>query len=144
MERLVEPEWLDGLAANDPQAARSRRDLRRLNGVMGHVDIMAGLWRRAQLTHGPCHLADVGAGDGSFALQLVRRLSPQVRVAAVTLVDRLALLSAETHAGFASLGCAVEAICADVFAWLPAARPVTVITANLFLHHFADNDLARL
>src|SRR5262245_27301775 len=39
--RRVEPEWLDGLPATDPGAIRSRRDLRRLNRIMGHVGIVA-------------------------------------------------------------------------------------------------------
>jgi hypothetical protein len=41
MERVVQPELLDELPARDPRAARSRRDLRRLNMLMGHHRIMA-------------------------------------------------------------------------------------------------------
>ncbi len=144
MERLVEPEWLDGLPASDPDAARSREDLRRINRLMGHVGIMARLLRRADLGIGCCSLADLGAGDGSFALDLVRCLSPRIRISTVTLVDRVALLSAEAHAGFVRTDCAVEAVCADVFTWLQETRPATVMTANLFLHHFDNEQLARL
>src|SRR6266536_2463430 len=136
MERLVEPEWLDGLPANDPAATRSRQDLRRINRLMGHVGIMARVLSRAELGIDPCSLADLGAGDGSFALHLVRRLSPRVRITNVTLVDQVGLLSPETDAGFVRAGCAVEAVCADVFTWLQETRPATVMIANLFLHHF--------
>src|SRR6266496_3640460 len=138
MERLVEPEWLDGLPASDPAAARSRQDLRRLNRLMGHVGIMDRLLRRAEFGIGRCSLADLGAGDGSFALNLVRRLSPRVRITEVTLVDRVALLNPETYAGFVRADCAVVAVCADVFTWLQETRPATVMTANLFLHHFTN------
>ena len=43
MERCVEPEMLDRLPAADPEAIRSRSDLRRVNRLMGH----AGIIRRA-------------------------------------------------------------------------------------------------
>ncbi len=144
MERLVEAEWLDRLPPNDNRAVRSRQDLRRLNYLMGHVGMMARLFHRAAPAGNRCHLAALGAGDGTFTLELVRHLSPRFRFDMVTLVDRLALLSAETHASFVELGCTVEAIRGDVFTWLQNARPATVITANLFLHHFTDDSLATL
>ena len=41
MERVVQPELLDELPARDPRAARSRRDIQRLNLLMKHHRIMA-------------------------------------------------------------------------------------------------------
>jgi hypothetical protein len=40
MQRVVEPEWLDELPPADSRAVTSRRDLRRINWLMGHVGIL--------------------------------------------------------------------------------------------------------
>ena len=61
--RIIETEWLDSLPASDPRAERSRRDLRRVNTIMGNArHIAAALrphWREGM------RVADLGAGDGS-------------------------------------------------------------------------------
>ena len=44
--RQVAPEILDGLCSDDPRAMASRRDLKRVNALMFHATIMAGLLRR--------------------------------------------------------------------------------------------------
>lgn len=144
MERVVEPEWLDTLPAEDRRAKGSRRDLRRLNYLMGHAVTMSRLVARTSLPVGIWHLAELGAGDGAFALQLVRRIPPGRRPASVTLVDRIALVNTRTENGFAKVGCKVTNVCGDVFEWLASAPQTTVLSANLFLHHFPDDDLARL
>jgi hypothetical protein len=64
MERVVEPEILDGLPANDPEARRSRRDLRLLNVLMGNER-----WLARQVAAHPEAAArgvvEAGAGTGS-------------------------------------------------------------------------------
>ena len=144
MERIVESEWLDELAVDDDRAVRSRRDLVRLNCLIGHARIMSGLLARTRKGGSECHLVELGAGDGTFALRWTGRLPPQTRPARVTLVDRLPSISEETRQEFAERGCTVNVVQADVFDWLPGGERATVISANLFLHHFAENNLARL
>ena len=39
--RVLEPEWLDALPHEDPRARRSRRDLVRVNALMGNDRIVA-------------------------------------------------------------------------------------------------------
>jgi len=41
LQRSVEPEWLDQLAAKDPRAIRHRRDLKLINALMLQPSIMA-------------------------------------------------------------------------------------------------------
>ena len=53
--RTLEPEVLDVLAANDPRACRSRRDLVRINFVMRQQAIMAALLHSAGTP--PCRIA---------------------------------------------------------------------------------------
>lgn len=74
MDRFVETEWLDALAAEDPRARRSRRDIGRLNAVMGHARIMAGELRSAFSRHLSLQLIELGAGGGEFMLNVARRL----------------------------------------------------------------------
>jgi hypothetical protein len=144
MERVVESEWLDELPAGDQRAVGSRGDLVRLNFLMGHAGIMAGLFQEAMREARGYHIAELGAGDGSFAWRWIRCLPPRLRPTRVTLVDRVGLVSQRTKEKFADIGCEVGVRQADVFDWLMASEQAEVISANLFLHHFGQPDLARL
>lgn len=149
MHRLVEPELLDGLPATDPQAAGSRADLRRLNFIMGHAGILSRALRHHPTSKAgperPLRVVELGAGDGSLALELARRWSAHGVVGELTLIDRQNLLSAETLRAFGVLHWSVRVVESDVFAWFEALSvPVEVIFANLFLHHFETDRLRAL
>jgi hypothetical protein len=136
MQRVLEPEWLDCLPQYDARAQRSRRDLRRVNFLMGnarHVArALAPVFRSENQT---MHLVDLGAGDGSFMQRVVRRLNPpDIRV---TLVDR-ALVPGPMS--WNALG-----VAADVHEFLARPGPrFDALVANLFLHHFEAGPLRRL
>ena len=136
MPRSVTPEWLDRLPAHDERAMRSRRDLRRINGWM----LQPGNMARGLLTHCECPrtILDIGSGDGTFMLQVARRLAPHWPDVTVVLLDRQDIVSGKTRQGFAALGWRLDTVCADVFAFFAAPHPprVDIVTANLFLHHF--------
>ena len=146
MERCVEPELLDQLPASDPGAVRSRFDLTRVNLLMGHAAIMAKSLMARAANRRPRVLLDIGAGDGAFMLRVARRLAPRWPDCRVILLDKQNIVSADTRAAFAALGWTVETVAADVFDFFGAADcpKADVITANLFLHHFADQPLSRL
>ena len=144
MERVVESEWLDDLAVDDDRAVHSRRDLVRLNYLMSHARIMSGLLAQTGVGGSEFHLVELGAGDGRFALRWIGALPPQARPTRVTLVDRLPSVSDETRRGFSERGFAINVVRADVFDWLAGAERVTVISANLFLHHFDADNLAKM
>lgn len=146
MRRLVEPELLDQLPVTDPEAVRSRRDLSRLNAVMGHL----GILYRALTVTDPVpalrRLVEWGAGDGTFLLRLARRLAPRFRNVRVLLVDRQRVVAPETLSAFGELSWEAEAMVADLLdgsgpVW---SEPADLILANLFLHHFEDAALAEL
>jgi len=138
--RSLEPELLDLLAADDPRARASRRDLVRINFVMRQQTIMAGLLRPLAA---PRRLADLGSGDGRFLLGLARRMAPHWPQVTALLVDRQDLVSAQTRAGFSALGWKCESITGDIFEAMPHLD-AEMITANLFLHHLDSLDLRRL
>ena len=145
LTRCVEAETLDHLREDDPRAIRSRRDLRRINRIMGNILIVDSLLHRS-LSHPPLRIAELGAGDGSLLLRLAERRARSWPAVTLTLVDRQNLLSAATRAAFADLGWTVHAAAMDVFAWLEREdHPrYDAIVANLFVHHFEADALSRL
>jgi len=144
--RQVEPEWLDELPAADPGAIHSRRDLRRLNVVMGNAGAILRLLAESGVAGPAPRVIELGAGDGTLLLAVARRLGPSWRGTRAQLVDRAMLVSGATRDGFASLDWELEVVTNDVFADLARspAREGTLILANLFLHHFERERLREL
>lgn len=145
MARRIEPELLDALPPDDLSAIGSRRDLRRINIWMRQAGIMARLLRDCGLA-GPRSILELGAGDGTFMLDVARRLGPSWAGAKVRLVDRQDLVATETRHAFASLGWIVGTETADILdeAHDCLRTPVDIVTANLFLHHFRPAELSAL
>jgi hypothetical protein len=146
MQRCVEPEILDRLPARDPAAIRSRSDLRRLNGLMGHSGILARALAPGRDQPQLCTLVELGGGDGTLLLQLAKQLARNGHQPATQLVDQLNIVSPDTHRAFAALGWPLEVVTADVFDWLASSdRPRSDgLIANLFLHHFSAEQLREL
>ena len=144
MERRVEPEILDGLHADDPAARRSRRDLARVNRIMGNAGILAR--RLGRLRGSPRNILEIGAGDGATSLAIARKLYRHWPGARLTLLDRQPVVPRQRLAAFAALGWQAEPVTGDVFDVLGRSRGHDLIIANLFLHHFDDwlDDLLEL
>lgn len=146
LPRRLEPEWLDQLPADDARAIRIRRDLTRINAWMLNARSMA----RALIKYGagqpPRTIVDLGSGDGQFMLEIARRLTQHWPKVTVVLQDRQDIVSPATRRSFAALQWRVETSSSDVFDFLDGRRfsGADVITSNLFLHHFTDEQLARL
>ncbi len=143
MQRCVKPELLDDLPARDPQAIRSRGDLRRVNRLMGHASILRRALALAEIQKPLRHVIELGAGDGTFLLGLAGQLARPEHQPEVQLVDQQDLLTPETRRAFSTFGWNVQAIQADVFEWLarPAIARSDLWVANLFLHHFSEEQL---
>jgi hypothetical protein len=144
--RILEPEWLDSLPAEDNRAARSREDLRRMNRLLGHSRILQKFLRyHPQPVR--C-LVELGAGDGTLLLRLARELAPVWGRVRVRAIDRQPCFTSKTVDAFARLGWSLELIKDDVsegLARLDSEDPAeTVMIANLFLHHFSDEELRLL
>lgn len=149
--RTVRREILDELEPRDPRAMRSRRDLQRINRVLGSYGILARSLRQAlrprRLTRTPLRLLELGAGDGSLALRLATHFAARWPAAELTLLDRQSLIGASTGTAFAHLGWALRPLTADVLEWAraPAQQlPWDIILTNLFLHHFEESALREL
>lgn len=134
MTRVLQPELLDELPSTDPRAVHSRRDLRRINKVMGNGRLIADFVSRNVRTDHPLRLAEIGAGDGNVGSQVARRFSS----GELTLIDRTPLARLEIP------GWSIHLEEADVFEWFELAPQLGVIVANLFLHHFETGALRDL
>ena len=146
MDRRIEPEFLDELSPADPAAVQSRRDLRRLNLLMGHVGILTRALRLARLPRVPKRIVELGAGDGSFLLRVAQKMRADWRGIHFVLLDRHDAISSQTRDAFKALGCAVEISATDVFDWVRqgSIQNDDIIVGNLFLHHFSAERLAEL
>lgn len=129
-ERVVIPELLDHLPADDPGARRSRRDLRRINALMGNESWICKRLDKfsAAMEHG---IVEIGAGDGFLS----NRMARQFHAAAVISYD---LSPRPDH-----LDPRVRWHQGDLFT-MPPPSPGGVLVANLFLHHFEGNALKAL
>lgn len=143
--RLVEPEILDGMVPTDPRAARARRDLRRVNAIMGHRRIWKRILREFASGGAVCPtILELGAGDGTLLLEAARSLGmPWLRVR-VLLLDRQLAVSPRTLEGFAELGWEAAVIQADALEFAAGMPFADLVVANLFLHHFDEGQLAGL
>ena len=146
LRRRVEPEFLDHLPASDPRAIRSRQDLRRLNGLMAVPSILCRGIDVATRGRPPRRIIELGAGDGTLLLRVARERAAKWPGVEVVVVDRQDVVGSHTREAFGKLGWHLRVVTRDVFDWLDETPPVPhdLVCANLFLHHFAGDALARL
>jgi len=126
MERVRVPEILDELSAEDPRAVAARRDLRRINALMGNERWI--LRRVREAPEARAGIVELGSGGG----ELLARLARFGPATGIDLAPRPALLD-EGIGWFRG----------DVFERLDAETG-GVLVANLFLHHFSVEELRRL
>ncbi len=124
--RVLTPELLDELAADDPRAIRSRRDLVLINTIMRQSAVMAQTLLQCPP---PRSIADLGGGDGRFVLSVARRLAKHWPGVRVLIVDRQDIVRRETRADFETLGWQCETRPGDVFDVLPQADIITRFTS---------------
>ena len=148
MERIVITEQLDHLPPANPEARRSRRDLRLINRLMGN----ARLLRRAVSRVLPnCRgrawrILELGAGDGTLAANLWSRFPSPPAGSQLELLDRLSVMDQKSRNALATQGWLPEVRVMDVLEWIeqPERAPLDVIYANLFLHHFEGGELTSV
>lgn len=144
--RLVVPELLDQLEADDPRALRSRRDLRTVHTAMRSPSILRRLLANLPLEAPPRRIIELGAGDGSLMLRVAALWRPSSSNIELTLLDRVDLLTDSTRAAYSRLGWEVGMIRADVLEWVgrPVSATYDLCIVSLFLHHFSQPDLGAI
>lgn len=150
MPRVVEPEWLDHLPADDPRAVRSRGDLRRINRLMSATRLLGEALDPLMAGRSNVRIVELGAGDGSLLLRLARSRANTWPAVTLDLLDMQPIVAPETLSHYADLGWTANVVRADVFDWLRDAATsgdvddAPIIVANLFLHHFEGQRLSEL
>lgn len=125
--RRVQPEILDSLDPQHPDALHNRRDLRLTNAVMGNHRWLARTL--PPLLRPGDRLLELGAGTGELAARLAR---------AGVAVDGLDLWPAPDHWPASLTWHRADVRCFDGY------DHYTVFIANLLLHQFPDPELAAL
>lgn len=153
MARVVEPEWLDHLPADDPRAIRSRGDLRRINWLMSATRLLGEALDPLVAGRAEVRIVELGAGDGSLLLRLAGSRAMSWPAVTLELLDLQPVVAPATLARYGELGWTANVVCTDVFDWLAATHvdadsemvdKPTIIVANLFLHHFEGQLLLDL
>lgn len=145
--RSVEPEWLDQLPASDPQAIRSRGDLRRINRLMATTSLLAKALDPLLEDRREARIIELGTGDGSVMLRIAQARAKHWPPIRLGLLDMQPVVTPQVLERYHAFGWTPEVIHADVFDWLAnthaTERDAPIIIANLFLHHF-DQRLPEL
>lgn len=126
MKRVVEAEWLDGLSADDPAALRSRRDLVRIDALLGCSGFL--IHELTSRLRPPRSIVELGAGEGGLCGRLAARF-PNAAITGCDLLERPA-----------SLDAAVDWCRGDLLETLPTVDAEAVV-GSLILHHFSEEDL---
>lgn len=128
--RVVESELLDHLDARDPEARRSRRDLRIINALMGNQ-----IWFRQQLRRHHAlasgGVVEIGAGEGVLSAALKRRF-PSTAWTCLDLQPRPGGLPGE-----------ISWVQGNLFEALPRI-PASVLIGGMIAHHFTEEELRML
>lgn len=128
--RKVVPEILDHLAADDPAALRSRRDLERINFLMGNGRWICRIVRKFPEVAAR-GVVELGAGDGKLSAKLASAF-PHAPITACDLAPRPDGLP--NHVTWKRGDLLAE----------ECELSGGVLVANLFLHHFEGSALRRL
>ncbi|MGV3663394.1 MAG: hypothetical protein ACO1TE_24700 [Prosthecobacter sp.] len=128
--RVLQPELLDTLPPDHPDAVRARYEMLQVNGIMGNHRWIERVLRR-QGERG-WRITELGAGDGALSLRLLNAgLCRAEDLQAMDLAPRPPHWPAAAHWR-----------CGDVLAnELPESE---IVIANLFLHHFTEEQLRTL
>ena len=144
--RVLHAEELDSLPPDDPRARRSRNDLQRVHRAMRSLSILARAIARLDIEVPPRRILELGAGDGTLLLRLLRALRASWVGGDLVLLDQFDLVDSATRARFADLGWSVQVLRADVADWARSTHRdhYDLCLTTLFLHHFQTPALTEL
>lgn len=146
--RCHDPELMDDFAAvSAAEVEAALRELRLVNRLLGGVSTsLAGLepWLRALGARGePVRLLDLGTGGGDLPVAIARRCRRAgipIRIVAVDLGADACRAARRAARGWPE----IEVCRADVFALPFARRSFHLAHCAMFLHHFTQEEIARI
>lgn len=128
--RVLQPELLDTLPPDDPDAMRAREEMLQVNGIMGNHRWIERMVRRHR--EEGWRVTELGAGDGALSLRLLE-------AGCVTEADLHAFDLAPRPEQWPAVAHWTQG---DVLA--QALPDTEIVVANLFLHHFTTEQLRML
>jgi len=145
MRVCLGPDLLDRMSAEDPRAIASRRDIKRINAVMLQYSVMRDAIRRCGLS-APKRVLDLGGGDATFTLKVIKWMRPQWRGVEFIILDRMNVVEPETIREYEMMGCTLKVVNEDVFSFFENAgkERFDLVLSNLFIHHFPAPELTRM
>jgi len=113
---------------------------------MRSLSILARAIERLDMHVPPRRILELGAGDGTLLLRLLRALRASWVGGDLILLDQYDLVSAATRAHFVDLGWSIQVLRADVAEWARSANreQYDLCLTTLFLHHFQAPALTEL
>ena len=159
-KRVLAPEILDDLPADDLGALKSRADLRRINGFMGNkrwISRTVATIYQQHLTQKPAEIIrvfEIGAGDGTLLHSLSSSLksahsgtseAPKITFTGIDLIPKPT-----------NLPPSIDWLQGDLFQLSPDifspcssnlntdTKGTSIIICNLILHHFAYHQLEQI
>ncbi len=129
--RVLVPKILDQLDHDAPDALRSRKDLQRINQLLGNFRWLKKTLAKLGALDGSTPIVELGAGDGLFVKRLVQAY-PQIRYTAIDLAPRP--IKWPENLGWKQ-GDALNSL---------AETGGGILIANLFLRHLTDAQLRQL
>jgi hypothetical protein len=129
-KRILQPELLDTLPPDDPDAVRAREEMLQVNGIMGNHRWIERMVRRHR--EEGWRVTELGAGDGALSLRLVEAgCCEEADLHAFDLAPRPEGWPVKAHWTQGDV--------------LKQALPETeIVISNLFLHHFTEEQLGVL
>ncbi|MFT4549707.1 MAG: hypothetical protein ACI8XO_001986 [Verrucomicrobiales bacterium] len=132
-KRIVEPEILDSLPADAPDAIRSRQDLLLVNALMGNQRWILKQIDKHRLGRSGENW-ELGAGDGSLGAAVARKFGCGINpFTALDFSPRSPRWPESWHWDQR-----------DILAVAEESPAADLVVANLLLHHFEDDGLARI
>jgi 2-polyprenyl-3-methyl-5-hydroxy-6-metoxy-1,4-benzoquinol methylase len=143
-QRSSDPELMDDLTIGGAELREALRQLRAINRALGAawptVEGVSRFWREAGR---PASLTvlDIGAGSGDLSralLRWARRRGVDLRLILVDINPETCAAAALAHQDESR----VAVVCSDLRRL--ALRPVDIVTAALFTHHFGQGQLPAI
>ena len=131
MQRKIQPEILDKLPENHPDALKNLRDLRVINALM-----RSNHWFASQLSrhlNADDRILEIGAGEGRLGDFLLGRVVP--REVPYTAVDRRAFANRRMNR--------IDWVHDDILKFANPGK-YDIILTNLILHQFTAAELSRI
>ncbi len=144
-ERSDAPELMDDLTLPEADLRAALADLKRVNMLLGgHQAGIAGLRPFLSMkTKAPCHILDIGCGDGEFLRHLQRYCAKKGFRARLTGWDRNAE-SLQAGRDMVTSEAPITYELRDVLEFPELPQGEFVIICNLFLHHFRDEEILKM